>query len=135
VIRAFDWRAAVTGAALTLVVLEPPVQVVSALKSDDGTGAESYWWVVAAIAVLVSFALGGWWAARRRPSTPFLHGAAAAAIAYVVHLAVRTLVKTAMGDDPSLAWANTILVGQIAVSLGVIGAFVATRRRTRSVTP
>jgi hypothetical protein len=134
VIRSLDWRAATTGALLTLVVLEPPVQLVSVLKSDDSTGAESYWWVIAAVAVLLSFALGGWVAGRRRPSTPFLHGAAAAAIAYVVHLVVRTLVKLALGDDASLAVANTVLVGQIAISLGVLGAFVATRRSTRSAT-
>jgi hypothetical protein len=135
VIRSVDWRAACTGAVVTLAVLEPPVQLVSALKGDDATGTESYWWVIAAVAVLVSFALGGWVAGRRRPSTPFLHGAAAAAIAYVVHLVVRTAIKLVLGDDPGLAPVNTVLVGQIAISLGVLGAYVATRRRARSVAP
>ena len=133
-IRSLDWRAVGVGAAVTLALLEPPVQIVSAVKVDDSTGAESYWWVVAAIAVLLSFAIGGWVAARRRPATPFLHGAAAAAIAYVVHLVVRTVIKAVSGDDTSLAVANTVLVGQIAISLGVLGAYVATRRRTGPVT-
>jgi hypothetical protein len=84
--------------------------------------------------VLVSFAVGGWVAARRRPATPFLHGAVAAAIAFAVHLVVRTLVKLAMGDDAALAIANTVLVAQIAISLGVIGAWVSTRRSARSAT-
>jgi hypothetical protein len=132
-VKNLDWRAAGIGALVTLAVLEPPVQVISALKVDDSTGAESYWWVVGAVAVLVSFALGGWVAARRRPSTPFMHGAAAAAIAFAAHLVVRTLVKVATGDSAALAWANTVLVAQIAISLGVLGAYVATRRRTRPV--
>jgi hypothetical protein len=134
VIRQLDWRAAGTGALVALAILEPPVQVIAALKVDDRTGAESYWWVVGALAILVSFAAGGWVAARRRPTTPFLHGAAAAAIAFVAHLVVRTLVKVASGDSAALAPANTILVGQIAISLGVIGAYVSTRRRARSAT-
>lgn len=133
-IKSIDWRAAGTGALVALAILEPPVQIISALKVDDTTGSESYWWVVGAVAVLVSFAVGGWVAARRRPGTPFMHGAIAAAIAFAVHLVVRTLVKLAIGDDASLAIANTVLVGQIAISLGVIGAYVATRRHTRSAT-
>ena len=133
-IKSIDWRAAGVGAAVALAILEPPVQIISALKVDDTTGSESYWWVVGAVAVLVSFAVGGWVAARRRPGTPFIHGAVAAAIAFVVHLIVRALVKLAMGDDASLAVANTVLVGQIAISLGVIGAYVATRRQARSAT-
>jgi hypothetical protein len=132
VIRQFDWRAAVAGALLTLVIIEPPVQVIAALKSDDRTGAESYWWVIGAVAVLVGFAAGGWLAARRRPSTPFLHGASAAAIAYAAHLIVRTLIKVAGSDSVGLNVANTLLVGQIAISLGVIGAYVATRRHARA---
>ena len=127
-IKSIDWRAAGVGAAVALAILEPPVQIISALKVDDTTGSESYWWVVGAVAVLVSFAVGGWVAARRRPATPFLHGAVAAAIAFLAHLVLRTLVKLAMGDDAGLAPANTVLVGQIAISLGVIGAYVATRR-------
>jgi hypothetical protein len=129
VIKSIDWRAAGVGAAVALAILEPPVQIISALKVDDTTGSESYWWVVGAVAVLVSFAVGGWVAARRRPATPFLHGAVAAGMAFAAHLVVRTLVKLAMGDDAALAVANTVLVAQIAISLGVIGAWVSTRRR------
>jgi hypothetical protein len=134
VTRNLDWRAAITGALVALAILEPPVQIISALKVDDTTGSESYWWVVGAVAVLLSFAVGGWVAARRRPATPFLHGAVAAGLAFVAHLVVRTLVKLAIGDPASLAWANTLLVGQIAISLGVIGAYVSTRRGARSTT-
>ena len=133
-IKSIDWRAAGTGALVALAILEPPVQVISALKVDDATGSESYWWVVGAVAVLVSFAVGGWVAGRRRPATPFLHGAVAAALAFAAHLVVRTLVKVAMGDSAALAWANTVLVAQIAISLGVLGAYVSTRRRARSAT-
>jgi hypothetical protein len=132
VIRQLDWRTAITGALVTLVILEPPVQVIAALKVDDRTGAESYWWVIGALAVLIGFAAGGWLAARRRPSTPFLHGATAAAIAYAAHLIVRTLIKIAGSDRVGLNVANTLLVGQIAISLGILGAYAATRRHART---
>ncbi|MDQ1373273.1 MAG: hypothetical protein QOJ09_611 [Actinomycetota bacterium] len=131
-IRQLDWRTAITGALVTLVILEPPVQVIAALKVDDRTGAESYWWVIGALAVLIGFAAGGWLAARRRPSTPFLHGATAAAIAYAAHLIVRTLIKIAGSDHVGLNVANTLLVGQIAISLGILGAYAATRRHART---
>ena len=126
-IRQLDWRATGAGALLALAILEPPVQIISALKVDDD--GQSYWWVIGAVAVLIAFAAGGWWAARRRPATPFLHGAAAAALAYVVHLVLRTLVKLLSGDGAGLNPASTLLIGQIAVSLGVLGGWISTRRR------
>lgn len=115
-----DWRAAGTGALLALAILEPPVQIVRALDKGD----DSYWWVVGAVALLVAFAVGGWWAARRQPARPFLHGAVAAAMAFVV-----VAIIGAFTSDEGLNIASTILVGQIAVSLGVLGAWVSTRRR------
>ena len=126
-IRNLDWRSAGVGAALALAILEPPVQIISTLEADDN--GTSYWWVVGAVAVLVAFAAGGWLAARRRPTTPFLHGAAAAGLAYVAHLVVRTVVRLVSGDGLGVNPASTLLIGQIAVSLGVLGAWVSTRRR------
>lgn len=119
-ISELDWRTAGTGALLALAILEPPVQIVRALDKGD----DSYWWVVGAVAMLLAFAVGGWWAARRQPARPFLHGAAAAAMAFVV-----VAVVGALTSDDGLNIASTILVGQIAVSLGVLGAWVSTRRR------
>lgn len=133
--RQLDWRAAGAGALLTLAVLEPPVQFIKALKADDPSGAESNWWVVGAAVFLVAYAVGGWFAARRKRSAPFMHGAAAAAIAFAVDvIVIRTVVRLASGDGLGLNIANTLLVAQIAISLGVLGAYVATRRRARHAT-
>jgi hypothetical protein len=135
VIRDVDWRVAGLGAVVILAILEPPVQIISALKVDDPVGQESYWWVISAMAVLASFAVGGWYAARRQPRAPFLHSTVAAALAFAAHLVVRTIVRAATGDSLSLAPANTVLVAQIAVSLSLLGAYVATRRRGAEVQP
>ena len=121
-----DWRAAGAGALLALAILEPPVEVISTLFAED---AGSYWWVVAALAVLVAPAAGGWLAARRRPDLPFLHGAAAAALAYGLHLFVRTVINLVSGDSAAVNPLTTLLIGQIVISLGVLGAWVSTRRR------
>ena len=126
-----DWRTAGIGAAVTLAILEPPVQIINALKANDPPGEESYLWVVAALAFFIAFPFGGFYAARRRPRTPFLHGAVAAALALVGALIIRTVVDMLTGDDLNFSIVTTLLLAQVAVSLGVLGAYAATVRRMR----
>jgi hypothetical protein len=129
--RAIDWRTAVAGAALIVAILGPPVLVVNALEGDDRYGEESYLWLAPALAIFAAFAVGGWWAARRQPRTPFLHAAVAAVVALVAVRVVRTVVDVASGDGASFPLAF-LLLAQIAVSLAVLGAYVAMRRRART---
>jgi hypothetical protein len=131
VISDIDRRTAGLGALVILAVLEPPVQIVQAVNAGD----ESYWWVIGALAVLSSFAIGGAFVARRQPRTPFLHAAAAAVLAFAAHLILRTIVRAVSGDSLSLAPVNTLLVTQIAISLSLLGAYVAGRRRPTEVSP
>jgi hypothetical protein len=126
VIGDVDIRTARMGALVILAILEPPVQIVNAVNAGD----ESYWWVIGAVAVLASFVVGGGFVARRQPRTPFQHAAAAAALAFVIHMVVRTLVRAVSGDSLSVAPVNTLLVAQIAISLSLLGAYVAGRRRS-----
>ena len=131
VMRHLDWRAAGLGAAVTLGILQPPVQIINALKTNDRPGEESFLWIVAALAFFVAFPIGGFYAARRRPRTPFLHGAVAAAIALVATLVIRTIVDMITGDDSSFSIITTLLLAQIAISLGVLGAYASTVRKPR----
>lgn len=124
-----DWRVALGGALLTLAVTLPPVILVRILKGNDLEGRESNLWIVSVFAVFAGFALGGHQAARARPRTALTHAAVAAGLAFG-GLAVYTIVRHLVtGDDVSLAFlVRLVLVGQIAVSIGVLGGYVATRR-------
>ena len=126
-----DWRAAGLGAAVTLAILEPPVQIINALKANDPPGEESFLWIVGALAFFVAFPFGGFYAARRRPRTPFLHSAVAAALALAAALVIRTIVDAITGDEASFSIITTLLLAQIAISLGVLGGYAATARRAR----
>lgn len=129
--RTLDWRAAGIGALTTLVIVSPAL-VIGVLKRNDPSGTESNWWLVAALLVLVAFGVGGWAAGRRRPSSPFIHATAASLMAYAALLLIRTLTRVATSDGANFNVANTLLIGQIAVSLAIVGAYVATRRRARA---
>ena len=131
VVRQLDWRAAGLGAGVTLAILEPPVQIINALKANDPPGEESFLWIVGALAFFVAFPFGGFYAARRRPRTPFLHSAVAAALALVAALVIRALVDMITDDEASFSIVTTLLLAQIAISLGVLGGYVATARRAR----
>jgi predicted permease len=128
-----DWRAAAQGALLTLAVTLPPVVLVRLLKGDDLQGKESNLWIVSVLAVFAGFALGGHLAARRRPRAALTHAAAAAGLAFG-GLALYSLVRHVIsGDDITVAFLiRLVLVGQITVSIGVLGGYVATRRRSAS---
>jgi len=128
-----DWRVALRGALVALIVALPPVVVVRLLKGNDLEGRESNLWVVSVLAIFLGFGLCGYNAGRQRPRSALLHAAAAAGLAFgglVVYTVFRHLVT---GDPITLAFVvRLVLVGQITVSLGILGGYVATRRRGRA---
>ncbi|MGH9155238.1 MAG: hypothetical protein ACRD1K_05185 [Acidimicrobiales bacterium] len=128
--RWVDWRAALDGAALAVLVTLPPTVAVQLFKGDDLEGQESNLWVVPVVAMLVGFFLGGRRAALRRPEAPLVHGAAAAAVAMAA-LAALTVVRRLVGGDgigtPLVI--TMILLTQVTVSVGVLGGYATTRRR------
>ncbi|MGH9179229.1 MAG: hypothetical protein ACRD0N_11845 [Acidimicrobiales bacterium] len=126
--RQVDWRAAADGAVLAVLVVLPPTIVVRLLKDGDLEGSESGLWVVPMLAVLVGFGLAGHKSARRRPDAPLLHAAAAAVMAFAA-LAAVALVRAAVGGEFTVPLVVTLLLlGQIVVSLAIIGGYVAMRR-------
>ena len=126
--RRVDWRAAADGAVLAVLITLPPTIVVRLLKDGDLEGQESYLWIVPLLAVLTGFALGGHRAATRRPDAPLLHATAAAGAAFVA-LAALSLVRAVFGDGLTVPLVVTLLLlGQIVVSVAVVGGYVAMRR-------
>ena len=127
-----DWRVAAQGALLTLAVALPPALLVRILKGDDIEGNESNLWVVTVLAIFIGFALGGHLAARRRPRTALSHAAAAAGLAFAGLAAYSVVRRVVTGDGLSAAVAaQLLLVGTITISIGILGGYVATRRRPK----
>ena len=126
-----DRRTVLTSAGWILAIVLPVVEVVRALRSADDPGEESALWVLAVLAVFVGYPVGGFLAGRRQPATPLIHAMATGAAAFavtVVIAVVRLLVTGGLGAG-SVVFMLVYL--QIAVSLSVLGALVANRRRPR----
>ena len=128
-----DWRVAAQGALVTLAIALPPAVLVRILKGDDLEGSESYLWVVTMVAIFVGFGVGGHLAARRRPQMALAHAAAASALAFAGLAAYAVLRRVVTGDGLAFDLVvQLLLIGTITVSIGILGGYVATRRRPRS---
>lgn len=124
-----DWRAVADGAVVVVAVTMPPTIVVRLFKDTDLGGQESNLWFVPLLALLLGSALGGHRAAQRRLDAPLRHAAAAATAAFVVLAAVALLRRVITGDGITVPLVVTlILLLQIAVSLAIIGGYIAMRR-------
>ena len=124
-----DWRAVADGAVLIVAVTMPPVLIVRLFKDGDLPGQESNLWVVAVVAMFVGFVLGGHRAAKRRLDAPLLHAAVAAACAAGVMASIVIVRRLVTGDGVGVPLVVTLLLLlQIAVSLAIIGGYVAVRR-------
>ena len=117
-----SFRAVAVGALVDLAIFAPLVVGLAILKRHDIATQESYLWVVAAVGVFLAPLAGGAAAARRRDDTPLMNGAAAAGLAFLVFLAVRLAVGRGINAVEAL------LFLMIAISMGVIGAFLGFRR-------
>ena len=124
-----DWRAVADGAVITVVVTLGPTIAVRLFKDSDLDGQESNLWLIPLLALLVGSAMGGYRAARRRLDAPLMHAAAAAASAATVMAAVRVVRAAVTGDGLGITLVVTfVLLVQIAVSLAIIGGYLAVRR-------
>ncbi|HVL94077.1 MAG TPA: hypothetical protein VM264_12140 [Acidimicrobiales bacterium] len=128
--RLVDWRAALDGAAVAVLVTLPPTVAVQLFKGDDLEGQESNLWVVPVVAMLAGFFLAGRRAARRRPEAPLVHGAAAAALAIGALAALTVVRRLVAGDGIGAPLVVTmILLAQVTVSVGVLGGYTVGRSR------
>jgi len=127
--RDLDRRGIVTAGAVILAVTLPPIWIVRLLKGGDVAGSESNLWVVAPLALLAGFAIGGHRAARRRPDMPLIHATAAGALAFAAVAAYTIVRHLVAGDDVTAAFfVRVALLGQIAVSVSLLGGYLAMRR-------
>lgn len=125
---ALDRRAVAVGAAVCLLVAGVPIALLRLAVGSEVEGGERNVWVVAVMALFAGFALGGHVAARRGGAAPYRHAAASSALAFAVFVAFTVARRLVAGDGLSVPVVTTLAVmGQISVSLALLGAYVAGR--------
>ncbi len=116
------------GALMTLLIAVPAA-VVTAWLSDDGATDESNWTLLALLAIVVAYLLGGALAGRAEPLAPFINGAAATLLAFVVIQFVGIVLRLFRGDDVNLV--ALVFNGLLAASFGTFGAWFGARWAAR----
>ena len=120
---ALNVPAVLRGALVTLVIATPAVLVIGSLGNGDNGTEQSNWVYLAFIVVVAAYLTGGRIAARLAPDSPFTHGAAAPAAAFVV---VQIIAWIASSDGVSVVAAvfNVLL----AATIGVVGVGLPSKR-------
>jgi len=117
-----DRRAVLAGAQLAVFVAAAAIvlaQVITSLTDGDAN-------LLLYLVLLGGLAAGGRLAAKRQPESPLTHGALAALAAYLVLIAVITLIRLALGRevaDPI----SLVFNGLMAASAGMFGSYLAVR--------
>lgn len=125
-----DPRVALLGGLLGAALVLPPIQVTRALRGSTQSSGTGALWVIPVVAIFVAFPITGFWAARRQPATPLLHASAAGAVAGVFVLAVSLISRVSHHRHLRAAtFVQALLILQIAISLSIVGAWWAGRRK------
>jgi putative membrane protein (TIGR04086 family) len=116
-----DRSAVLAGAKLAVVVAAASIVVAQSVKSLTDNDASLPLYFV----LLGGLAAGGLVAGRRQPTSPLTHGALAALAAFLVVIAVNTIIDLIRGQevaDPVSLMFN----GLMSASAGIFGGFLAT---------
>jgi len=117
-----DRRAVLAGAQLAVFVAAAAIvlaQVITSLTDGDAN-------LLLYLVLLGGLAAGGRVAAMRQPESPLTHGALAALAAYVVLIAVITLIRLALGREVADP-VSLVFNGLMAASAGMFGGYLAVR--------
>ena len=118
-----DRKAVQRGASLAVAVAAASIVVAEAVKSWAGTDANLPLYFV----LLAGLMAGGWVAGRRQPLSPLTHGALAALCAYLVLVALITVIRLALGRDIADP-VSLVFNGLMAASAGIFGGYLAAVR-------
>lgn len=129
---AIDRRAVVAGALAAAVVVVPAAVFNDAVAPDEGDDASAAVFL-AFLLILGGLALGGFVAGRRQPNTPLVHGAAAAALTYLVLQGVFLLRRAIVGDAIDTSVLGVVFLALLAASAGMAGGLVASWRHSRRI--
>ena len=122
-----DKRAVVAGAQLAILVAGAAIAVYQMLEWLTDSDVNLLLYVV----VLGAWVAGGRVAGGHQPESPLTHGALAALLAYVVLIALLTIIDVARGNEVAHA-VYVVFHALMAASMGIVGGYLAVRRLDRS---
>lgn len=134
--RIVDGAAVVRGAAVGLVLIVPVTIVGALLDRSIDDFDDSAWRAALFVLILAAYFVSGW-VAGRIAQAPLSNGALAAVGAFVMWIPVRVVIWVVRDEHRGLVSGTepVLKVGQVfgqlvlAAALGMIGAFLASRRR------
>ncbi len=122
------WPAISRGAVVAAAITVPLAIVMEVLRRDRELSGSSLGFLFLAL-ILCGFAVGGYVTAKTIETTPLMHAALAALLAFVIIQGFGIVRRLA--TDESIAWAGIVLNGLLAASFGMIGGWVAMLRSNR----
>ena len=126
---ALDSSAILRGVSRSLIGIVPAIVMLMVLGDEDNYGTEQSNWVYLALVLIVlGFIIGGAVAGHSAPDSPFIHGAAAAFIAWGIPQTISVIVNVAQDDGVNVV--GLLFNGLLAASIGVVGAGIGVRRGT-----
>lgn len=139
------WVAVAWGAGFGLAVLLVVATARAVLDREIDDFDDSGWTIALFVLLLVGYFVAGWVAQRRAahdgaPDAPFTHGTLAGIGALACWIPLRVLIWVVRdedrglfgGTDPALRPGQLFGAVVIAAGIGMLGAFVASRRAARS---
>lgn len=122
-----DWTVIRTAATAGLLVVIPAAVLAELLVGD--TDETSGWQLLFFAITLLGFVIAGFGAGRLRSDTPMAHGAAAAAVTWVV-VQVFGTARRLLADEP-VSWLALVFAAMLAVTAGIAGGAFADWFRRR----
>jgi hypothetical protein len=140
---AVRWPAVIRGALLGLALIIPITIGGAILDRSMDNFEDSGWRVPLALLIALTFVPAGAYAARLARVAPLTNGALAGLGTFVAWLPVRVLIWLTRDDRPGLVSGRDPVFrpGQlfgflvISTALGMLGGYLASRRRTRADDP
>lgn len=123
-------RRAVLGGALACLLLTGPAAIALAVVDRADDGEESNWVLAVLLLIVAGFLLGGARAGRSARQAPFLNGATATLVVFVVVQGIAAIVNAIDGDGVNLL--AMVFNALLAASIGIVGAWFGIRRAARS---
>ena len=125
-----DRRAILIGALVSTAIVLPGAFLNDAVKPDDHEDPSAAVYV-AYLLILGGFFLGGYVAGRLQPNPPMIHGAVAAALAYLALQGI-FLVRRLVADE-SVAVLGILFLTLLVASCGMGGGLLASWRHSRRI--
>jgi putative membrane protein (TIGR04086 family) len=124
-------RSVVLAGAMMCLLIAVPAVIVVELLSDGDNDDPSNWTFLALIAIVIAYLLGGALAGRAIPNAPFINGAAATLLAFVLVQGLFIVLRLLRDDDVNVI--AFVFNGLLAASIGIVGGWFGARWASRTL--